>query len=214
MPKRNQGTSNDIVDVFVIDSDPEEDKNFKGDDVIFVEEVSTSNTSTSKPPKQTSTTTIPANKKRQTETTRQRNPILLCPRSKANEECSCCKIHVEDVIGPKTLHCHCGSKIKLPKGRVEAAVDHWKSRACKNHTERMEENKVLSSWVTVTKKKQLHNTLEANAVWKIWRHGEQASIHSSQCTNKVECRATTLHPICNKCEELKNMRRLSTYQKC
>ncbi|EGG08741.1 uncharacterized protein MELLADRAFT_61479 [Melampsora larici-populina 98AG31] len=272
MPKRTRETSNDVVDVLVIESDPEEDNNSKDNDVIFVEEVSTSNTSTSRPPKQTSTAAIPPKKKQQTGTTPRRNPILSCPLSKPNKECSRCK--TDDTVNQKTLHCHCGSKIKLRKGRLEAAEDHWKSRACKDRTERIEANKVLSSWVTVTKvkktidmpcsgltdeswkrprskytianciehspmpyhgakrwvicqelfgttqeiqlsadqKKRLHNTLEANAVWKIRRHGEQASIHSAQCTNKVECHAGTLHPMCDKCEELKKMRQSNTYQ--
>ncbi|KAH9822476.1 hypothetical protein DFH28DRAFT_1119458 [Melampsora americana] len=213
---------------------------------VILEEVSTSNTSTSRPPKQTGTTARPPNKKRQG-TTPQRNPILLRSLSKPNNECSRCR--TIDVVNQKTSYCHCGSKIRLPKGRVEAAQNHWKSRACKDHTERMKANEVLSSWVTVTTikktiempcsgltdeswerprskytiadcikhspmpyhgakrwKKQLHNTLEARAVWRIWQHGEQASIHSAQCTNKVECCAGTLHPICDKCDELKSVR--------
>lgn len=62
--------------------------------------------------------------------------------------------------------------------------------------------------LSVYQKKKLHNTLEAGAVWKIRRHGEQASIHSVQWTNKVECFAGTLHPMCEKCEGLKNVRSL------
>lgn len=62
--------------------------------------------------------------------------------------------------------------------------------------------------LTAEQKKKLHRALEANAIWRFQRHGEQASIHSTQCARKLECRSGTVHPICNNCELLKKNRGL------
>lgn len=127
MPKkRAREPSNDVVEVLVIESDEEEDNPRDQDDVIFLESVPASS-STQQPTKQNpqSNPIQPPNKKPPTGKTPQTNPILSCPLSKPLKQCSLCRTH--DVVNCKTLHCHCGSKIKLPKGRVEAAHDHWNS---------------------------------------------------------------------------------------
>lgn len=115
MPRQSREESNDVVDVVVIQSNPEDKGSDDDDDVIFVQEVLSSSTSTR-----------PPNKKQRTRKTPQTNPLRLCPLSKPNKHCSRCRI--DELVNQKTLHCHCASKIKLPKGRVEAAEDHWKSR--------------------------------------------------------------------------------------
>lgn len=123
MPKRTQEPLNDVVDVVVIQSD-QEDSNSGDDDVIFVESVPSS--STRPPDKKPRIDPIQTpNMKQRTGKTPQTNPILLCPLSQPDKQCSLCK--TDNYENHKNLHCHCGTKVKLQKGRVQGAEDHWKS---------------------------------------------------------------------------------------
>lgn len=157
MKKRFREPANNVDEAVVIESDPEDNES---DGVIFVGEGPS-----------TGTAAPPPEKKQKTGKTPQRNPLLSCPLSKADQECSRCKI--VKVVNQKTLLCHCGAKIKLPKGRVEASVDHWQTSmfdsllwmlerclmipiiylpgACQSRTRIIGANRDLTTWIGVKK---------------------------------------------------------------
>ncbi|EGF99129.1 uncharacterized protein MELLADRAFT_118356 [Melampsora larici-populina 98AG31] len=149
------GTSNDIDEIIVIEDESEKDGSEKdecGKDeskknsskIIIIEDESEKDECE----KQT---------KKTCGKTPQKDVIALCPLSKPNTPCTHCKI--TETVLHKTLHCHCGSKIVLIKGRVQSALEHWENKKCTNRTNTIRSNASLSSWVTTT-------TIKKNAVQK------------------------------------------------
>ncbi|KAH9821182.1 hypothetical protein DFH28DRAFT_1190943 [Melampsora americana] len=107
------GTSQDAVEVIVIKDDNE---------VIVID--SNSETSPSNKPNDITT-------KNTTGKTPQTDVITSCPVSVPGTPCALCK--TTRTVSYKILSCHCGSQVKLQKGRVEAAIEHWNSRTSKKN---------------------------------------------------------------------------------
>lgn len=112
-PERSQEASNDVINVHVIQSNPQHNC-LDDDELICVHKVSSSKTS-ARPPK----------KQQCTRDRSQTNLLNLCPLLYPYEEGLHCII--DTLVSQKNLHCHCGSTIKLPKGLFKAAKDHWGS---------------------------------------------------------------------------------------
>ncbi|EGF97812.1 uncharacterized protein MELLADRAFT_114066 [Melampsora larici-populina 98AG31] len=156
------GTSRDTLEVIVIEdgSDKDEcekDESDKNEKIIVIEDESKNNEEIIIIEDESKKDETKKQTKKGCGKTPQKDVIKSCPLSKPNAPCTLCKTN--DTVSQKTLYCHCGSKIVLRKGRVEAAVDHWANDKCKKKTNTICANASLTSWVTTT-------TVKKNAVTK------------------------------------------------